>query len=113
MLCYCAPYIRRRTNLDAPHVVHEAWTVKERSCLSPRELGVTSRIATIGDQPSDVLMFARSGSGIAMGNASDQVSSSADATTDSCNDDGLAPAIERFIVRPSGPDVTKAMPWTP
>jgi Cof subfamily protein (haloacid dehalogenase superfamily) len=68
-----------------------------------RALGVpTSRIATIGDQPSDVLMFERSGFSIAMDNASDQVKSRADATTDSCNDDGFARAIERFIINPPG-----------
>jgi len=57
-----------------------------------------SEIATIGDQPNDVLMFKRSGFSIAMGNASDQVKSQADATTDSQNDEGFAKAMERFIL---------------
>lgn len=56
-----------------------------------------SEIATIGDQPNDVLMFKRSGFSIAMGNASDQVKSQASATTDSYNDEGFAKAMERFI----------------
>jgi Cof subfamily protein (haloacid dehalogenase superfamily) len=55
-------------------------------------------IATIGDQPNDVLMFTRSGLSIAMGNASDQVKSQADVTTDSYNDEGFAKAIERFVL---------------
>ena len=55
-------------------------------------------IATIGDQPNDVLMFKRSGLSIAMGNASDQVKSQADVTTDSYNDEGFAKAIERFVL---------------
>jgi len=55
-------------------------------------------IATIGDQPNDVLMFKRSGLSIAMGNASDDVKKQADATTDSYNDEGFAKAIERFIL---------------
>ena len=55
-------------------------------------------IATIGDQPNDVLMFRRSGLSIAMGNASDQVKSQADVTTDSYNDEGFAKAIERFVL---------------
>ncbi|HZB91508.1 MAG TPA: Cof-type HAD-IIB family hydrolase [Stellaceae bacterium] len=55
-------------------------------------------IATIGDQPNDVLMFKRSGLSIAMGNASDEVKSEADVTTDSCNDEGFAKAMERFIL---------------
>jgi Cof subfamily protein (haloacid dehalogenase superfamily) len=55
-------------------------------------------IATIGDQPNDVLMFKRSGFSIAMGNASDEVKSQADATTDSYNDEGFAKAMERLIL---------------
>jgi Cof subfamily protein (haloacid dehalogenase superfamily) len=55
-------------------------------------------IATIGDQPNDVLMFKRSGFSIAMGNASDEVKVQADATTDSCNDEGFAKAMERFVL---------------
>jgi Cof subfamily protein (haloacid dehalogenase superfamily) len=55
-------------------------------------------IATIGDQPNDVLMFKRSGLSIAMGNASDDVKAQADAVTDSYNDEGFAKAMERFIL---------------
>jgi Cof subfamily protein (haloacid dehalogenase superfamily) len=55
-------------------------------------------IATIGDQPNDVLMFKRSGFSIAMDNASDEVKSQADATTDSYNDEGFAKAMERYIL---------------
>jgi Cof subfamily protein (haloacid dehalogenase superfamily) len=55
-------------------------------------------IATIGDQPNDVLMFKRSGFSIAMGNASDEVKAQADATTDSYNDEGFAKAMEHFII---------------
>jgi hydroxymethylpyrimidine pyrophosphatase-like HAD family hydrolase len=55
-------------------------------------------IATLGDQPNDVLMFKRSGLSIAMGNASDQVKAQATVTTDSYNDEGFAKAVERFIL---------------
>ena len=55
-------------------------------------------IATIGDQPNDVLMFKRSGFSIAMGNASDEVKAQATAVTDSYNDEGFAKAMERFIL---------------
>jgi Cof subfamily protein (haloacid dehalogenase superfamily) len=62
-------------------------------------LGVAAaEIATIGDQPNDVLMFKRSGFSIAMGNASDQVKAQASATTDSYNDEGFAKAMERFVL---------------
>jgi Cof subfamily protein (haloacid dehalogenase superfamily) len=55
-------------------------------------------IATIGDQPNDVLMFKRSGFSIAMGNASDEVKAQAAAVTDSYNDEGFAKAMEAFIL---------------
>ncbi len=57
-----------------------------------------SEIATIGDQPNDVLMFKRAGFSIAMGNASDQVKAQASVVTDSHNDEGFAKAMERFIL---------------
>jgi Cof subfamily protein (haloacid dehalogenase superfamily) len=63
-----------------------------------RHLGVpAAEIATIGDQPTDVPMFQRSGFSIAMGNASDQVKGQASVVTDSYNDEGFAKAMERFI----------------
>jgi Cof subfamily protein (haloacid dehalogenase superfamily) len=62
-------------------------------------LGIpASAIATMGDMPNDVLMFRVSGLSIAMGNASDEVKSQASAVTDSCNDDGFAKAVERFLL---------------
>ena len=59
-------------------------------------------IATIGDQPNDVLMFERSGFSIAMGNASDEVKAQARAVTNSYNDEGFAKAMERFIFGSGG-----------
>jgi Cof subfamily protein (haloacid dehalogenase superfamily) len=55
-------------------------------------------IATIGDQPNDLLMFKRSGFSIAMGNAPDEVKAQASAVTDSYNDEGFAKAMERFVL---------------
>ena len=64
-----------------------------------RHLGVpAAEIATIGDQPTDVPMFKRSGFSIAMGNASDQVKAQASASTASYNDEGFAKAMEKFIL---------------
>jgi Cof subfamily protein (haloacid dehalogenase superfamily) len=63
------------------------------------ELGVPAEeIATIGDQPNDVLMFKQSGFSIAMGNASNEVKGQASAVTDSYNDEGFAKAMERFVL---------------
>jgi Cof subfamily protein (haloacid dehalogenase superfamily) len=57
-----------------------------------------AEIATIGDQPNDVLMFQRSGFSIAMGNASDEVKRRASTVTGSYHDEGFAHAVERFIL---------------
>jgi Cof subfamily protein (haloacid dehalogenase superfamily) len=56
------------------------------------------RVATIGDMPNDVLMFAESGLSIAMGNASIDVQRTARRTTDSNDDDGFAKAIEHYVL---------------
>ena len=56
-------------------------------------------IATIGDQPSDTLMFARSGVSIAMGNAAPDVQTLATYVTTSNEDDGFANAMEQFVLR--------------
>jgi Cof subfamily protein (haloacid dehalogenase superfamily) len=64
-----------------------------------RHLGIPEQeIATIGDQPNDVLMFKRSGFSIAMGNASGEVKAQATAVTASYNDEGFAKAMEAFIL---------------
>ena len=64
----------------------------ERYDLSPDE------IATIGDMPNDVLMFAHSGLSIAMGNAHREVQRAARQVTTTNDEDGFADAVERFIL---------------
>jgi Cof subfamily protein (haloacid dehalogenase superfamily) len=56
------------------------------------------QIATIGDQPNDVLMFAHSGLSIAMGNAAHDVQAAARHVTTSNEDEGFANAVEQFIL---------------
>lgn len=58
----------------------------------------TEQIATIGDMPNDVLMFALSGLSIAMGNASPEVQRAARRVTASNEEEGFAIAVERFIL---------------
>ena len=58
----------------------------------------TEQIATIGDMPNDVLMFAHSGLSIAMGNAGTEVQRAARRTTASNADEGFAEAVERFVL---------------
>ena len=57
------------------------------------------QIATIGDMPNDVLMFARSGLSIAMGQSDREVQRAARRVTGSNEEDGFANAVERFILR--------------
>ncbi|HXW38477.1 MAG TPA: Cof-type HAD-IIB family hydrolase [Acidimicrobiales bacterium] len=57
------------------------------------------QIATIGDMPNDVLMFAQSGLSIAMGNASPDVQRAARRVTTSNEDEGFANAVERFVLK--------------
>ncbi|MDQ6778912.1 MAG: Cof-type HAD-IIB family hydrolase [Actinomycetota bacterium] len=58
----------------------------------------TEEIATIGDMPNDVLMFAHSGLSIAMRNAGTEVQRAARRVTTSNEEEGFAGAVERFIL---------------
>jgi Cof subfamily protein (haloacid dehalogenase superfamily) len=65
-------------------------------------LGIApEEMATIGDQPNDVLMFAHSGLSIAMGNASHEVQEAARRVTTSNEEEGFANAVEKFILTSS------------
>jgi Cof subfamily protein (haloacid dehalogenase superfamily) len=59
----------------------------------------STQIATIGDMPNDVLMFAHSGISIAMGNASPEVQRTARFVTKANTEDGFALAMEQFVLR--------------
>lgn len=63
----------------------------------------TEHIATIGDMPNDVLMFALSGTSIAMGNASPDVQRCARYVTSANSNEGFAEAIERFVLPAAKP----------
>jgi Cof subfamily protein (haloacid dehalogenase superfamily) len=56
------------------------------------------RIATLGDQPNDTLMFKDAGLSIAMGNAGEEVQHAASKVTAADDDEGFAKAIERFVL---------------
>ena len=55
-------------------------------------------VATIGDMPTDMLMFAKSGVSIAMGNGSDEVKRAAKFTTTGNDEDGFAKAMEDIVL---------------
>jgi Cof subfamily protein (haloacid dehalogenase superfamily) len=67
--------------------------------LSVRYQISPDEIATIGDMPNDVLMFAHSGLSIAMGQSSPEVKRAARRVTTSNSDEGFANAVDRFILR--------------
>jgi len=66
--------------------------------LGDRYALASDEIATIGDMPNDVLMFAHSGLSIAMGNAHREVQRAARRVTSSNEEDGFANAVEKFIL---------------
>ncbi len=67
--------------------------------LSARYGILEEEIASIGDMPNDVLMFAHSGLSVAMGNAHREVQRAARQVTTSNDEEGFANAVERFILR--------------
>ena len=66
--------------------------------LSARFSIPTPQIATMGDMPNNVLMFAHSGLSIAMGNASTEVQRAARRVTTTNQNEGFANAVEKFIL---------------
>jgi Cof subfamily protein (haloacid dehalogenase superfamily) len=66
--------------------------------LSARYEVPEAQIATIGDMPNDVLMFARSGLSIAMGQSDREVQRAARRVTSSNEQEGFANAVERFVL---------------
>jgi hydroxymethylpyrimidine pyrophosphatase-like HAD family hydrolase len=70
--------------------------------LSSRYGVLTEQVATIGDMPNDVLMFAHSGMSIAMGNASPEVQRAARRVTTTNEEEGFAVAIERYVLGEAG-----------
>lgn len=85
------PYYLDVTHPDANKGAVARYLARKYSILA-------GSIATIGDQPNDVLMFAHSGLSIAMGNASLEVRRAARRVTASNAEEGFASAVERFIL---------------
>jgi Cof subfamily protein (haloacid dehalogenase superfamily) len=85
------PYYLDVTHPDA----NKGWVARY---LARRYRLSATEIATIGDMPNDVLMFAHSGLSIAMGNADPQVKRAARRITDTNDNEGFAKAVERFIL---------------
>jgi len=82
--------------LDVTHpLANKGWVAQY---LAKKYELSADEIATIGDMPNDVLMFAHSGLSIAMGNADPQVKRAARRVTESNDRDGFAIAMRRFVL---------------
>ncbi|MBQ5544464.1 MAG: HAD hydrolase family protein [Clostridia bacterium] len=55
-------------------------------------------VIACGDGFNDLSMICHAGLGVAMSNAQPEVKASADYVTASCDEDGLVPVIERFLM---------------
>jgi Cof subfamily protein (haloacid dehalogenase superfamily) len=82
-------------DITHPHA-NKGWVV--RYLMQKYEISA-DEVATIGDMPNDVLMFAHSGLSIAMGNADPQVKRAARRVTGSNEHEGFATAMRRFVLR--------------
>ena len=58
------------------------------------------RVLAIGDSRNDVPMLRWAGTGIAMGNALPEVRRAVPLVTQRCEEDGVAHAIERYVLEP-------------
>jgi hydroxymethylpyrimidine pyrophosphatase-like HAD family hydrolase len=68
-----------------------------------QRLGVSpGRCMALGDGENDVEMLRLAGLGVAVGNAGPAARAAADVVVGSNDEDGVAQAIERFVLRPRG-----------
>lgn len=84
------------TNIEVNPVGVNKANGLQRVC---KELGITmAEVMAVGDSLNDIKMIEQAGLGVAMGNAQDAIKEAADHMTDTNNNDGVAKAIERFIL---------------
>ncbi len=63
-----------------------------------RDMGIDlSEVIAFGDNYNDVHMLKMAGMGVAMGNSDDEVKQEADYVTDSCDEDGIAKALDLLL----------------
>lgn len=67
-----------------------------------KKLGLnSSQLMACGDSPNDEEMIKLAEIGVVMGNASEEMKARADYVTDSNAEDGVAKAIEKFVLKES------------
>lgn len=79
-----------------PKGLHKGTAVEEVANMYGIAL---DEVMAIGDGGNDTDMLAHVGWGVAMGNATDDVKSYANAVTDTVENDGVAQAIEKYIIK--------------
>jgi 5-amino-6-(5-phospho-D-ribitylamino)uracil phosphatase len=88
------------TDRAAIQVMHPLADKSHALAAAARDMGVDrSQVMAIGDAPNDVGMLRWAGLGVAVGEAYSQVVLAADVIAPGSDDDGLAWAIERFVLR--------------
>ena len=89
-----ASSIERNLELSAPGVT------KGRGLMALAEhLGLTpDQVMAVGDSGNDLTMVQLAGLGVAMGNATREVLAAADAVTADNDHDGVAEAIEKYVL---------------
>ena len=95
---------RTRTRWILSIVNAQASKVKALMDLTDRLGLARSEVLAIGDGPADGPMLQFAGTGVAMGNALPEVQALADWVTASNAEDGVAVAIERFVLGGPAPD---------
>ncbi|MEI5990211.1 HAD superfamily hydrolase [Enterococcus termitis] len=91
--------IKTRSNLleFMPKGITKAYGIS----LLARDLGIKQEeIMTIGDEENDLPMIEYAGLGVAMENAVAKVKEIADVITDTNDNDGVAQAVEKFVLEP-------------
>ena len=91
--------IKTRSNLleFMPKGITKAYGIS----LLARDLGIKQEeIMTIGDEENDLPMIEYAGLGVAMENAVAKVKDMADVITDTNDNDGVAQAVEKFVLEP-------------
>ena len=88
------------TSLDSNLEINAPGVTKGSALLALAEhLGLArSQLMAMGDSGNDLAMLQAAGLGVAMGNATEEVKAAADAVSADNNHDGVAVAIEKYVL---------------
>ena len=88
------------TSLDSNLEINAPGVTKGSALLAlAKHLGLArSQLMAMGDSGNDLAMLQAAGLGVAMGNATEEVKAAADAVSADNNHDGVAVAIEKYVL---------------